>query len=635
MSGQQEPSTGRRQALETLDLTVKGARAYGREDLVGRLTGARRLLSEPDVSVYVVGEYKQGKSSLINAVVTSKVCPVDDDISTGVPTMVRYAPAEPGAVAIYEPADPAGAPWTEPIPLDALENYVSEIGNPGNKLKLRSVTASVRRSLLSGGLVLVDTPGVGGLGSLHSPVTVSSLPSAHAVLFLSDASQPLTEAELQFLATVRELCPRVMFVLTKTDLYPHWSRIMDINQEYLARRNIQLDSVAVSSELRSRAALTADQDLNVESGFPQLVTRLQNVVGEAERTVLGNTGAHVRSAVGQLQVTLRSRRSALRHPEQSQVLVAELTKVKDRVEALRGQSARWQQVLYDGFADISSDIDFDLRARSRNVLHEAEKAVDDGDPAKNWDDFEKWLRQRLANETFENYAEFVKSARVLAVRIAEHFELAESQAVLPAGVNAPVAVLQDIDIDKSFVDEKSRRTTGMAAFQRAYSGFLMFSMLTRIASLAVPTPFGIVAGLFMGRAGFVDERKRQLEKRRSLAKTALRRFVDEYNMQVGKDSRDAMRRVQRDLRDAYTQRVEELQRSTSDALAAAQRAVSDDQTQGEELSRVETDLRALDTLRARADELTSRAAALPVPGQAPPAVQSPPAQQAITPGARS
>lgn len=206
-------------------------------------------------------------------------------------------------------------------------------------------------------------------------------------------------------------------------------------------------------------------------------------------------------------------------------------------------------------------MDYDLRARSRGVLHEAEEAIEEGDPAKNWPEFEKWLRQRLANETLENYATFIKQARGLAGQVAEHFELAESQAVLPREVQAPVTVVEEIDIDSSFTGVKTRGTTGMAAFQKAYSGFLMFSMLTKMAALAIPTPFGIAAGLLMGRSGFLDERKRQLEKRRGLAKTAVRRFVDEFNLQVGKDSRDAMRTVQRELRDAYSARVEELQRS--------------------------------------------------------------------------
>ena len=91
MAGQQAPSATARHALETLDVAIQGTRAYGREDLAERLSSARRLLTDSTVMVHVVGEFKQGKSSLVNALLTAPICPVDDDIATAVSTEVRYA----------------------------------------------------------------------------------------------------------------------------------------------------------------------------------------------------------------------------------------------------------------------------------------------------------------------------------------------------------------------------------------------------------------------------------------------------------------------------------------------------------------------------------------------------------------
>ena len=50
----------------------------------------------------VVGEFKQGKSQLINALVNAPVCPVDDDVATAVPTEVSYGPA-PAAYVLLAP----------------------------------------------------------------------------------------------------------------------------------------------------------------------------------------------------------------------------------------------------------------------------------------------------------------------------------------------------------------------------------------------------------------------------------------------------------------------------------------------------------------------------------------------------
>ena len=56
----------------------------------------------------------------------------------------------------------------------------------------------------------------------------------------------------------------------------------------------------------------------------------------------------------------------------------------------------------------------------------------------------------------------------------------------------------------------------------------------------------------MGRKGLKDEKERQLDQRRTQAKAAARRYVDEVNFVVGKDSRDTMRHLQRDLREYFT-----------------------------------------------------------------------------------
>jgi len=482
--------------------------------------------------------------------------------------------------------------------------YASEAGNPGNRRRLRSVTVGIDRPLLASGLVLVDTPGVGGLGSIQNAAALSTLPQSHAVLFVSDASQELTAAELRFLATVQDLCPTVVMILSKIDLYPHWEQIRRLNLAHLDRRRIAIEVLPLSSEVRRRAARTSDQEMNNESGFPPLVSRLGEVVTGSERLALDAVVAHVLSAVDQLEITARARRAALIDPEAADALIGELTTAKQRADSLRERSAKWQQLLQDGFSDIASDVDFDLRERSRTVLHEAEATISEGDPAKNWEEFEAWLRQRLAGEALENYAMFVRRAKELAATVSEHFAFAEADVIGVREVAAPVELIGRFAVDSGFVGRKAKGA-GMATFQRAYSGLLMFTMLTRLAALAIPAPFGLVAAVLMGRTGLQDERRRRLEQRRGEAKAAVRRFVDDFNLQVGKDSRDAVRHVQRELRNAWADRVSELQRSASEALAAAQASRTDTESAGAQRERIETDLASLALLRARMDDLAA------------------------------
>lgn len=334
---------------EALDLLAQGARAteaYGRPDLRERISHVRERVADPRMRVLVVGEFKQGKSSLVNALVDAPICPVDDDVATSVPTALHYAD-QPAAVAVHAPGEPDGEPQRETIDVDTIGTYVSEAGNPANTRRLAAVEVGLPRALLRSGLVLVDTPGVGGLGSVHSATTVAALPTADAVLLCTDASQELTEAEMQFLDIVVGLCPTVACVLTKTDFYPAWRKISELNAEHLAGRGIEASVVATSASLRRRAIARKDGDLNEESGYPQLMAFLRDHV-VARSAELGRRAAgHVVLDVSdQLMQRFAAEREALTDSGGSTALVARLEDTQQRLKALREHTWFYGERLY-------------------------------------------------------------------------------------------------------------------------------------------------------------------------------------------------------------------------------------------------------------------------------------------------
>ena len=609
-----KPGAAAKHAADTVDMTIKAAAAYEREDLVARLRTTKRLLTDTAVRIPVVGEFKQGKSSLVNALIEAQVCPVDDDIATAVPTEVRHA-AVPTASAHFEALPGSkGAGWTETISPAEVAAYASEGGNPGNTRRLTSVSVGIDRPLLADGLVLVDTPGVGGLGGAHQSA-VADLPRSHACLFVSDASRELTDAEVRFLHAVVELCPTVILVLTKTDLSPHWSRILERDRAHLQRAGVRIETYPFSSELRLVASSLRDEELQAESGAPALLARLERVREEAAHLAARSVMIQVTSALAQLEATARARRDALVDPARQEALVAELAAAKARAEAMRDKGTKWQTVLADGFADISSDVDFDLRARARAVQKEAEGAIEAGDPAKNWDEFADWLRRRLAAEAMENYALFVRRAKEVAVAVEHHFEMAESR-ITARAVDAPVDVVSRLALDVEFAPAGLRQSLKLPILQKVFGGVVMLTMISNMAGLGIPMAAGLVVGGVLGVFGVKEERKKALEKRRTDAKAGVRKYVDEFISQVGKDSRDAIRHVQRELRGAWSERVTELQRAATAAMTAAQTAVQAGKNDSGARERIEQDLESLRLVRARIDDLAEhlrRTAPAPAP----------------------
>jgi Dynamin family len=429
--------------------------------------------------------------------------------------------------------------------------------------------------VLSGGLEIVDTPGVGGLSSAHSAATTAALPTADAVLLVSDASQEFTAPELAFLAQAAAVCPNVACVLTKTDLYPEWRRIADIDREHLERAGIAATLYPVSSTLRWEAVRSGDTELNAESGFPELVSMLRrDVLAGADRLARRSVGHDVFAVTDQLVGSLEAELEAQQDPESAAALVARLTAARQRATELKERSARWQQRLNDGVADLNADIDHDLKGRMREITRAADDEITNGgDPAPTWPEFCGWVHQEVAGAASANFIWATQRARVLAERVARHFSDDQDQ-VLPALRSDASDALRSVRPLAVRTDEKwgvgAKVLTGVRG---GYMGLLMFGMLGTLVGLSMINPISIGAGLAMGGKSIGDERKRRITKRQTEARAAVKRYVDDVTFQVGKDSRDRLRLVQRDLRDHFTAQAEQLNRSLQESLQAAERAV--------------------------------------------------------------
>lgn len=587
-------------AREVVDLARKAAAAYGRDDLARRLDQARRRLDDPDVRVLVVGEFKQGKSSLVNALLGTRVCPVDDDVATCVPTVVRYA-AEPEAVLHF----PAGDERTEPsktIAVEALAEHVSEHGNAGNAQGIERAEVGIPSDLLRSGLALVDTPGVGGLGSKHGALTMGVLPTADAVILVSDASQEYTAPELKFLQRARDLCPNLIAVVTKTDLHPEWRRIVDLDAGHLERHGFDVQLFPFSSSLRQLALDAGDAAADVESGFPVLEAHLlQHIVGRAQTVAARAAASDVLAVVDQLGATFASELAVLSDPGASGSMLDRLEDAKAGAARLIGQAARWQYTLNDGVADLSADIEHDFRNRMRDLTRRAEDALEAADPADIWDEFHVWLEQAMAHEVVENFATLNRRTHELAARVAEHFAEVEAEVSVHLEIHAPVDL---VDTTRSARADLAKGGVGsgvMTALRGSYGGALLFGMIARMIGVAALNPLVGVAGILMGRKAIKEERERALKQRRQDAKQAVRKYVDDVGFTVGKEVRDAGRRTHRELRDLFTDRAESLQRSTGAAVSATQGAIaSAGAERSDRLAAVERELKRIGALRDRA-----------------------------------
>jgi hypothetical protein len=601
-----------------LDLGVKASNAYERPDLAHRLGQLLARVNRPDVQVVAVGEFKQGKSSLVNALINVNVCPVDDDIATAVHTIVRYGDEKRAFALVTSASNPAQERQIE-IGFDQIRSYATELGGVDPSIVVKGVEIEVPRKLLSDGVILIDTPGVGGLGSAHAAAALGALSVADAALFISDASQEYTRAEVDFLSQAIQMCPDVICVMSKIDLYPAWRQVLEINRGHLARLGINLQIHPVSSNLRLEAVRRKDKEINQQSGFPGLVHYITNdiIAGNAQRDRL-QAQHDLLGVCDQLAGQFEAEKSALNDPAASAHLMRGLEQAKARSEALRSQAAKWSTTLNDGVTDLTSDIDFDLRGRIRGILAEADKAIENFDPSEAWDEFQPWLENTVSQAVVGNYRYLTERTAALTRDVGGHFDAAGNELLADLEIHNASNVLSRVAVEPSVdADEKAGiGAKGFTAVRGSYSGFLMTSLLGGLVAVGplapfavLFTPLGIGAAVLMGRKSLREERERQLVKRRSEARNAVRRYCDEVSFQVNKDSRDTLRRVQRQLRDHYSARAEELNKSTSEALKSASKAAKvAESDKAKRLRDVQSELDRIKSLRERTLKLVPASA---------------------------
>ncbi|BBX19056.1 Isoniazid-inducible protein iniA [Mycolicibacterium duvalii] len=555
--------------VELIDHTSAIAEAQDRGDLVARLARARQRVNDPQIRVVIAGQLKQGKSLLLNSLLNIPVARVGDDESTVLATVVSYG-EQPSARLVVAPGE-GRRPELVEIPVEDLRNDLRRAPQAGGREVLR-VEVTAPSPLLKGGLAFVDTPGVGGHGQPHLSSTLGLLPDADAMLMISDTSAEFTEPELTFLRQALEVCPLAVIVATKTDLYPHWRRIVDANAAHLRRAGIDLPIIAASSTLRGHAVALNDKELNEESNFPAIVRFLsEEVLARQKERVRRFVLDEIHASAEHLLLAVESEHSALTDTGARERLTAELERRKAEAQEALQQTALWQQVLSDGIADLTADVDHDLRQRFRAITFHTERVIDTSDPTLNWAEIGAELEEAVATAVGDNFVWAYQRAEALAADVARTFTEAGLDAVRMPTIDAremgaDLGEFRSVSqLDAKPLKLGHKIVTGMRG---SYGGVLMFGMLTSFAGLGMFNPLSLGAGFILGRKAYQEDMENRMLRVRNEAKTNVRRFVDDVAFAVSKESRDRLKGVQRQLRDHYREIANQLTRSLNESLQA-------------------------------------------------------------------
>ncbi len=167
-------------------------------------------LQKNEVQIVILGQFKRGKSSLINALLGESILPTSVVPLTSIVTIIKYGDKRKISVVFLNGK-------TIEIKSEELEDYVTENKNPENKKQVDKVEIEYQSDFLKSGVQIVDTPGVGSVYKHNTDVAYDFVPKADVGIFVVTADPPISQAELQFLLSIKDYLGKILFVQNKID----------------------------------------------------------------------------------------------------------------------------------------------------------------------------------------------------------------------------------------------------------------------------------------------------------------------------------------------------------------------------------------------------------------------------------
>jgi len=339
----------------------------------------------------VLGQFKRGKSTFINALLGEEILPTSVVPLTAVPIFIRYHSSLSVKIRFEGNSDEKEYTVNRAQDImDVLSKFVAEENNPKNLKGVAEAEVLCSTKILSKGIVLIDTPGIGSTFRHNTEVTLNFLPHCDAALFLISADPPITEVEVEFLKHLKTKVSLIFFILNKVDYLDEEERQEALNffkQVLKEQAGYESDPVifSVSAKQGLRSRLDRDSVLWQRSGMEEVrahlvdfclaekTSALYKTIYQKASHILNDIIMRIRLALSALQMPLEDLESRLAvFTKNIQEIQQERITAKD---ILSGDRVRMHELLEKEAEK--------LRERARNYLQGIVREITDNNAGQN------------------------------------------------------------------------------------------------------------------------------------------------------------------------------------------------------------------------------------------------------------
>jgi predicted GTPase len=303
---------------DALDRLAELAKEFEAEHIASTARSIAEKVAEGRFYVACIGQFKRGKSTLLNALIGHSVLPTAVVPVTAVPTIVRHGERLSVRVRFKS------APWMD-VPVSTVDEYVSEAKNPENAKGVAGVEIFVPSTLLKTGMCFVDTPGIGSVFAENTVATQAFIPHIDAAIVVVGTDPPLSGDELQLVEAVSQDVHELVFVLNKADRATSEERAAAVE---FSRRILENRLRRTIPRIFEVSALDRLEQKGTDWDWGQLVLSLENLVLNSGRSLVRQaTDRGIRRAASQLLTVIKEERDALERPlDESERRIARLHK---------------------------------------------------------------------------------------------------------------------------------------------------------------------------------------------------------------------------------------------------------------------------------------------------------------------